>query len=408
MVVIDAAKVGLSGERLANVSTVLKKHVGDGKLAGAQTLVWRRGEVVHSECAGVLDRETDSPMPEDAIFRLYSMTKPITCVALMMLYERGLLQLFDPVSKFIAAFADVKVHGSESGVAEIDLEREITVHDLLTHTSGLTYHTFEYGPVEAMYREARVCSTQPLADLVADLARLPLAFQPGTAFRYSFAHDVVAHLVEILSDQPFDHFLRENLFEPLGMLDTGFYVPEDKLDRFTAMYGSGDWNEPEMTITRWYDGTDNTIARPRDCLESSPHNVLRGGVGLVSTAADYLRFCQTMLNGGELEGTRVLGRKTVELMTVNHLPVELQPFELAGIYSPGFGYGLGFSVLMDVGLSQKLGSRGEFAWLGAASTSFWVDPAEQLIGIQLAQFQPEEYHPLAADFRVATYQSIID
>jgi CubicO group peptidase (beta-lactamase class C family) len=361
-----------------------------------------------------MDRERRKPMQPDTIFRIYSMTKPITCVALMTLYERGCFQLFDPVLKFIPAFTDLKVYvgGSGKEVELVPLRRPVTIHDLLTHTSGLTYHFLEYGGVEEMYREARVSSRTRLAEHVSALLKLPLAYQPGTAWRYSVSHDVVAYLVEILAGKPFDLYVRESILAPLGMADTGFQVPAEKLGRFAAMYGSGDLLDHDMTATKWYgramEGINKLLADPAESLESAPHDVLRGGVGLVSTAADYLRFCQMLLNGGHLDGKRILGRKTVELMTSNHLAPELLPYELGGIYSPGFGYGLGFEVLMDVGQAETLGSVGAYGWGGAAATSFWIDPREELIGILMAQFQPSGYHLIAPDFRVAAYQAIVD
>jgi CubicO group peptidase (beta-lactamase class C family) len=411
---VSPEKVGLSFERLARIRPAVEKHIGDDKIAGAVTLVARRGELVHLECFGLMDRERGKPMQPDTIFRIYSMTKPITCVALMMLYERGCFQLFDPVFKFIPAFNDLKVYagGTGSDIELVDLQRPVTVRDLLTHTSGLTYHFLEYGHVEEMYRETGVSSERPLTEFVAHLLELPLAFQPGTAWRYSYSYDVVAYLVEIMSGQPLDAFLQENLFEPLDMADTGFFVPGDKLERFAAMYGSGDCLEPDMTGTKWYGGAEEGIHRliadSMDSLESAPHNVFRGGHGLVSTAPDYLRFCQMLLNKGELGGKRILSRKTVELMTTNHLAPDLLPFEIAGMYTPGYGYGLGLKVLMDVGQGQTMGSQGEYAWSGAADTSFWIDPQEELIGVQMAQFQPSGYHLIGADFRVAAYQSIVD
>jgi CubicO group peptidase (beta-lactamase class C family) len=411
---VSPEEVGLSSERLARIRPAVEKHIGDDKIAGAVTLVARREELVHLECMGLMDRESGKPMQPDTIFRIYSMTKPITCVALMMLYEQGRFQLFDPVFKFIPAFNDLKVYANRTGsdIELVDLQRPVTVRDLLTHTSGLTYHFLEYGDVEEMYREARVSSDRPLAEFVANLLKLPLAFQPGSAWRYSYAHDVVAYLVEIMSGQPLDAFLHENLFEPLDMADTGFFVPEGKLERFAAMYGASDTLEPDMTSTKWWSGAEEGINRliadPAHSLESAPHNVFRGGHGLVSTAPDYLRFCQMLLNGGELDGKRILGRKTVELMTTNHVAPELLPFEIGGMYSPGYGYGLGFRVLMDVGQGQTMGSEGEYGWAGGASTYFWIDPQEEFIGIQMAQFQPSGYHLIDADFRVAAYQSIVD
>ena len=404
---VDPQKLGLSPERLARIRPAIEKHVADDKLAGALTLLARRGQLVHTECVGLMDREGEVPMRPDAIFRFYSMTKPLICVALMTLYEQGHFQLADPVSKFIPAFETLKVY---AGGQLVGLEQEVTVRHLLTHTSGLSYHFWEYSPVEQMYREARVCSTQPLAEFVADLLKLPLAFPPGTAYRYGFSHDVIAHLIELISDRPVDEYLQENLLGPLGMVDTGYYVPKEKLTRLTAMYGTGDIMEPDMSGTKWEEGAEDgnkLIFSAADSPESRPHNAFRGGHGLAGTAADYLRFCQMMLNGGELDDSRILGRKTVELMTTNHLAPELLPYEEGGLYKPGFGYGLGFGVLMDIGQSQIIGSEGEYAWSGAATTSFWIDPKEELIGIQLTQFQPMGFHLIAEDFKVAAYQAII-
>jgi CubicO group peptidase (beta-lactamase class C family) len=246
---------------------------------------------------------------------------------------------------------------------------------------------------------------------VADVLKLPLAFQPGTAWRYSVAHDVVAHLIEVMSGQSVDAYLRQNLFEPLGMVDTGYYVPQGNLDRLTAMYGTS-IGEPDMTFSKWFSDAavagSRLIAASADSLESRPHEVFRGGHGLVSTAQDYYRFCQMLLNNGELSGTRILGRKTVELLVGNQLVPELLPYELQGMYAPGYGFGLGMRVLMDVGQAQIPGSVGEYGWSGAASTYFWVDPREELIGIQMAQFQPGGFHPIESAFRIAAYQAIVD
>ena len=409
----EPEKVGFSTERLARIRPVIEAHVGDHKLAGALTLISRRGELAHLECVGLMDRENKRPMRPDTIFRIYSMTKPVASVGLMMLYEMGHFQLYDPVSKFIPAFEDLKVYGGGegTGVKLADLEREVTIRDLLTHTSGLTYHFLEYGPVEEMYRMGRVTIPNSLSEFVEGILELPLAFQPGSSWRYSAAHDVVGYLIEIMSGKPLDEYLGENLFKPLGMVDTGYYVPRDKLDRFAAMYGSCLLFNPDMTLTRWYGEMANgarLLSGPEDSLASAPHNRFRGGTGLVSTAPDYLRFCQMLLNKGQLEGKRILSRKTVELMTVNHLTPELLPYEIGGIYSPGVGYGLGFGVLLDVGQCQILGSAGLFSWGGAAATSFWVDPVEELIGIQMAQFQPSGYFPISPDFRVMAYQAIMD
>jgi CubicO group peptidase (beta-lactamase class C family) len=406
--------VGLSSERLARIRPALEKYIADDKIAGVVTLVARRGKVVHHESVGLMDREQNKAMRPDALFCIYSMTKPIVCAALMTLYERGAFQLIEPVAKYIPAFQDLMVCVGEgtNGVATTDLERPVTVGHLLTHTSGLTYHFLEYGPMEQLYRETGVCSEKPLAEFVDDLLELPLAFQPGTRYGYSFGHDVVAHLVQLLSDRPLDVYLRETIFEPLGMVDTGYSVPPDKQDRLAAMYGTGDVIDPQMSFSRWFADAETAGSRridgPVARLAVRPHNVFRGGHGLVSTATDYYRFSQMLLNGGELDGARVLGRKTVELMAANALHPDLLPYEIGGFESPGYGYGLGLRVLLDVGQAQIPGSVGEYGWAGAANTYFWIDPSEEFIGVLMAQFQPNDFHSLSGDFRVVAYQAIVD
>jgi CubicO group peptidase (beta-lactamase class C family) len=410
----QSESTGMSAERLARIRPAMERHVGDDKLSGVTTLICRGGEVVYEDSVGLMDRERQLDMRNDAIFRIYSMTKPITCVALMMLYEQGRFRLSDPVSKFIPAFAKLKVH--PPGNAHSDklerLDRDVTIHDLLLHTSGMTYHFSEYGPVDQLYRDTKVVSDQSLEQFVADLTELPLAFQPGTAWRYSLSQDVVAHLVEVLSESSFDDFLSTHLFKPLGMADTGFFVSAEKHDRFAAMYGARDVLEFDATAAAASAdanrGVNVLIGDPLTCLESKPHNVLRGGHGLVSTARDYLQFCKMLLNDGVLDGTRLLSRKTVELMSCNHLPPALLPISFEDGPRSGMGYGLGFGVLMDLGRSQTIGSVGEFYWSGAASTSFWIDPSEDLIGIQMAQFQPSGHHLVSDDFKVMAYQAIAD
>ncbi|MCA9985211.1 MAG: beta-lactamase family protein [Anaerolineales bacterium] len=410
----DAEAVGMSAERLARIRPVLASYIDDGRLAGVTTLLARRGQIIHEETVGYRVRETSAPMMPDTIFRIFSMTKPIICTALMLLFEEGRFRLYDPVSRYIPAFADLKVYAGEdeNGLRLEPLAREVTIRDLLTHTSGLTYHWLEYGPVEALYRREKVASDKPLAEFVADLLKLPLAFQPGTRWRYSYAHDVVAYLVEVISGQTAAEFLQARLFGPLGMVDTGYFVPADKLDRFAAMYGSRNVISPEMTVTEWFGaaimGANNLLAGPEDGIEASPHEIHRGGHGLVSTAMDYYRFSQMLLDGGLANGQRIMSRKTIELMASNHLAPELLPYELAGLPSPGGGYGLGFRVLTDVAQTQLPGSVGSFSWGGAANTTFWIDPKEQLIGILMAQFQPSGHHPVADDFRQLVYAAIND
>ena len=400
-------------DALANIRPAMEKHIGDDGLAGAVTLIHRSGEQVYCDALGLLDRERDKPMPEDAIFRIYSMTKPITCVALMMLYEKGRFQLSDPVSKYIPSYKNMQVLvGDEKRNRTVKANRPMTVHDLLTHTSGLSYHFATYGAVEQMYRDAGVCGNQTLEQFAEDLAQLPLAFHPGTEWRYSVSQDVAAHLVQVLSDQTFAEYLRTNLFEPLHMPDTGFYVAPSKLQRFAAMYGARDALEPSETGAELdaaaKAGVNVLLSDPQSCLESKPHNVFRGGHGLVSTAHDYLRFCRMLLGNGRLDGQRFLSRKTVELMTCNHIDDSLLPLGFQDGPTPGVGYGLGFGVVMDPGKTQIVGSRGEYYWSGAATTSFWIDPSEELIGIQMAQFQPSGFHLIAEDFKVVSLQCIDD
>jgi CubicO group peptidase (beta-lactamase class C family) len=391
--------VGMSSERLARIGPAIAPYIGDDKIAGAVTLVARRGKLVHLQSVGLLDRETRQPMRDDAIFRIFSMTKPITCVALMMLYEQGRFQLNDPVSKWIPAFAKMQVYagGTRADMKLEPLKRPVTIRDLLTHTAGLSYPFLQYGPVEELYREVTGAEVMLLAEFVKMLAGLPLAFQPGAAWRYGVAHDVVAHLVELISGQPFDVYLQEKVFRPLGMADTDFYVPAEKHDRFATLYG------PHPTTGE----ANQRLSGSHDSLESTPHNILRGGHGLVSTAQDYWRFCQMLLNNGELEGVRLLGRKTLELMLVNHLPPHCLPREMGGLPVPGSGYGLGFGILMDVAASQLPGSVGVYDWGGAAGTRFWNDPQEQLIGILMIQAMGNAL-PIAPAMRVAAYQAIVD
>lgn len=411
---MTADTVGMSNARMDRINKAVAKHVGDEKLAGVVTLLCRRGTTVCLEARGLLDRERDVPMRTDAIFRIHSMTKVITAVALMVLYEQGHMQLTDPAARFLRSFSEVKVwndrQGSESGLVRPD--RPVTVMDLLTHTSGLTYGINEQGPVEKMYREASLLTKpQPLSMLVDELAKMPLAFQPGTQYRYSHGYDVIARIIEIASGDSYDEFLRKNLFEPLQMHDTGFYVVPEKADRLAAMYGTKDlFTDPESTMSEWMEGAatsgSHLIADPFNCAESKPTTNLRGGHGLVSTAEDYCRFCRMLMGAGKLDGERVLSRKSVELMTANHLPDEL----LRQVYGPSITHGIGFGVAVRraLGLLPLLGSVGELSYNGASNTFFWIDPAEELIGIQMSQYMPPGVFPVAQDFQVAAYQAIDD
>ncbi len=402
MNVVTPEEAGFSASRLSRVGAWMQGYVNQRKLPGAIAMVARCGKVVYLERFGMMDVEATKPMQFDTIFRIYSMTKPVTSVALMMLYEEGRFQLHDPISKFIPEFADVKVFaGADKEGAE--LEREMTIRHLLTHTAGLTYDFFEDSPVDAMYREAEMVSRLPfgklqvpLQEMIQRLVKLPLVYQPGTAWRYSMATDVLGYLIEVISGVPLDTFFEQEIFKPLGMEDTDFYVPEAKLGRFAAMYGPTENDGIQL------------LDAPATSPFSKPTHCLSGGIGLVSTAADYARFAQMLLNGGELDGARLLGRKTVELMTTNHLPDELIPIQLQPHTLHGCGFGLGFRVLVNVAQAGRLGSEGEFGWGGAASTSFFVDPKEDLFGLLLTQLMPSRYYPIRNEFKVLVYQALRD
>jgi CubicO group peptidase (beta-lactamase class C family) len=387
-------ELGFSPDRLERIHTVMQRYVDQRTLAGMVTLVARHGSVIHFEKFGMQDIEANKPMELDTIFRIYSMTKPITSVALMMLFEHGLVRLTDPVTKFMPGFNKVKVFINESKLA--DLEREITIHDLLTHTAGLSYGDDEDSPVDGLYRQADLFNSDiTLAEMIQRIAHLPLVHQPGQVWRYSVATDVVGYLVEMISDMSLAEFFEEKIFRPLGMEDTAFSVPPDKIDRFATLYGKTEKGALEVIDTAT--GGDYFNVR-----------LYSGGHGLVSTTADYLRFAQLVLNKGELDGVRLLGPKTVELMTTNHLPPALMPIAMGEEQMPGFGFGLGFSAMMDVAQSGMMGSVGLHGWGGWANTHFWVDPQEQLIGILMLQYVPSGTHPVTNDFRTLVYQALID
>ncbi|UCF00512.1 MAG: beta-lactamase family protein [Planctomycetota bacterium] len=389
-------EVGLSSQRLERINKVMQGYVDENKVAGIVTMVARRGKVAHFECFGVMDIETKKPMQADTIFRIYSMSKPVTSVAVMMLYEEGHFQLNDPVSKFIPEFKDVKVfvRKTDSGVEVCEPKREITIYNLLTHTSGLAYGLSKETVVDEMYEEAEIFGwEQTLKEMIGKLVKLPLANQPGSKWKYSISVDVLGYLVEVISGMRFDEFLEERIFEPLEMKDSGFYVPDEKMGRAAALYKEAKSGGLEPGDTdKWGRFTKST-------------RFFSGGGGLVSTAPDYMRFCQMLLNGGELDGVRLLSRKSVELMTTNNLPDELLPY--GGGDLNGYGFGLGFAVIMDASQTGILGTAGQYSWGGAASTGFWVDPEEELIGIFMTQFMPYTGR-FTQELKVLTYQAIVD
>jgi len=405
---IHPEDVGLSAERLARIDDHLKRRYLDaGKIAGALTLVWRRGQIAHLSPLGLMDLERGKPMREDTIFRIYSMTKPITSVALMMLYEQGHFQLGDPVQRWLPEWSDLRVYeaGNHPHFLTRPCQRPMTVCDLLRHTSGLTYGFMERTNVDRAYRRLGIGSLRPfdgtLDEMVARLASVPLEFSPGSAWNYSVSTDVCGLLVERISGERFDDYLRRHLFEPLGMRDTAFRVPGDKGERFAACYERG----------------RNKQLRLQDDPSASAYltapRFLSGGSGLVSTAADYLAFCRMLRNRGELDGARILSRKTLELMTRNHLPEGRDLAALSvGRFSEtpyqGVGFGLGFSVQLDLVAAQSVGSAGEYGWGGAASTVFWIDPAEDLIVIFLTQFMPSQTFDFRGQLKSIVYGAIID
>jgi CubicO group peptidase (beta-lactamase class C family) len=396
-------RVGLCPERLARIDAWRERLVADGKLAGATTLVFRRGGVAHLGCSGMADLARGVPMRAETIHRIYSMTKPLTSVAILMLYEEGRFQLDDPITRFLPAFANQRVctGGARGKLETVPAQRDITFRDLLTHTSGLTYGFMESTLVDALYRERGIdfqTAETSLAELVDQVATLPLIAQPGAEWNYSIATDVLGRLVEVVSGQPFAEFLQERLIGPLGMVDTGFQVPDGQGARLAANYGRAE-------------GALKLIDDPATSRYLRPRRVHSGGGGLVSTAADYLRFCRMLLGKGVLEGRRYLGRKTVELMMSNHLRGDMaamgQP-RWSESTMEGIGFGLGFSVMLDPARAQILGTPGECAWGGAASTAFWVDPAEEMAVILLTQLMPSSTWPLRRELRVLSYQAVID
>jgi CubicO group peptidase (beta-lactamase class C family) len=405
--VVKPEDVGLSSPRLQRLTEHWQRYIDEGKLGGTLTLVARRGRLAYCEALGHLDIERRRAVTPESVWRIYSMTKPITSVGLMMLHEQGRFLLEDPVHRFIPAWKDLGVYqtGNHPAFVTTPPARAMTIRDLLTHTAGLTYGFLEHSNVDAAYRALAVGDrTKPnyrLADMVAALATVPLEFSPGTRWNYSVATDVVGHLIELISGQPLDAYLSEHILQPLGMHDTGFVIHDGQVPRFAANY------------ERQADGRLKLIDDPARSVYRSA-SFLSGGGGLVSTALDYYRFASMLLNGGELDGMRLLGRKTVELMTLNHLlgGQDIAQLALPGRFAAppfeGLGFGLGFSVVQSPARAQVPGSVGAYAWSGAASTHFWVDPAEELIVIFMTQLMPSSSYPIGRELRVLSYSALID
>ena len=392
---------GMSSERLERISKAVQQSIDDKRLAGAVTLVARHGHVVWFKAQGMSDREAAKPMRPDSIFRICSMSKPITSTAVMMLYEEGKFLLDDPISKYLPEFKDPKVlvKPANGPSYTIPATHEITIRDLLRHTSGLTYNWNEdLGP---LYEKANVAAglmpyDGTIGDSVKRLAPLPLLFNPGERFEYSLSLDVLGRLVEVVSGKPFDEFLRTRIFEPLGMKDTSFFPPDNKLDRLTTAYtyydGKGLNRFPDTPIT------EGTFSYSADYPSKGPKKLFSGGAGLTSTAEDYARFCQMMLNGGKWGNTRFLSRKTVELMTHDQL----------GKIGPDQAFGLGFGVVGVKAPLEELGTAGSYNWGGFFFTAFSVDPKEELIIVFMGQLHPTGGLTLDRQVQELAYAAIID
>ena len=399
----NAKSAGLNEDRLAYIDRFLtEKYIATKRLPCAMTVVHRHGVTAHHSSLGLADVERGKPIADDTIFRIYSMTKPITSVAFMMLVEEGKVALDTPVHHVIPAWRDLGVNagGFMETFRTSRPQRPMLMIDLLRHTSGLTYGFQQRTNVDAAYRKTKIGEIEKhgtLEDMVQTLAGLPLEFSPGTAFNYSVSTDILGYVVQKIAGEPFEAFLKRRIFDPLGMVDTDFFVPPEKQSRFAANYS------PTKGGMALYDDPERSSYLERPSLIS-------GGGGLVSTAADYLRFCRMLLSGGALDGVRYLSPKTIRLMASNHLPggktlTDLSSSLFSEIAYAGVGFGLGFSVTMDVAATMIPGTAGDFAWGGAASTYFWIDPVEDLIVIFLTQLLPSDTYPIRRELRTLVYSA---
>ncbi|MCU1450129.1 MAG: beta-lactamase [Acidimicrobiales bacterium] len=404
---VEPAEAGFDADRLSRIDRHFANYVDDGRLPGWLLAVTRGGRIVHLAAYGSRDVEADLPVEVDTLFRIYSMTKPVTSVAAMMLYEEGAFELKDPVSRFIPSFEHVRVYRAGSSLKpELEPATEpVRIWHLLTHTSGLTYGFHYAHPVDAMYRAAGFEWGSPdgmdLAACCDAWAALPLLFQPGAEWNYGVSTDVLGRVVEVASGQTLDAFFRDRIFEPLGMADTAFSVPEHAAARLGALYTPDPATGRAMRI--------DAFGR----LALQPPDALSGGGGLVSTAADYHRFTQMLLAEGALDGVRLLGNRTVRYMTRNHLPggADLEAFGrplFSETTFAGVGFGLGFSVVDDPVKNKVLASASEYAWGGAASTAFWVDPVESVTALFFTQLLPSSSHPIRPQLKQLVYQALVD
>jgi CubicO group peptidase (beta-lactamase class C family) len=403
---VDPEGAGFDPGRIERITELFERqYVETGKIPGCQVAVFRGGKVAYWRSLGLMDRERSKPVEDDTIWRMYSMTKPITSLALMQLYELGHFQLTDPLHRYIPEWRGLKVGElqSDGSITMVDQVRAVSVRDALTHMTGLAGSLVPGHPTDDRFAAALRAKRKgmTLEGVCSLLADYPLKFQPGSHWNYGLSTDVCARLVEILSGERFDNYLQANVFEPLGMVDTGFSVDDASSPRFAACYDYRPGGSPDL----------------QDDPEDSPYRRLRsyqsGSGGLVSTSGDYLRFCQMLLNGGELDGRRLLGRKTLDLMTCNHLPNDA---DLADLATGGFGeaefdgvgFGLGFAVGKGPGATATAGSAGEYYWGGAASTAFWVDPVEDLTVVFMTQLLPSSTYPFRAQLRALVYQALAD
>jgi len=408
--------VGMSKAALDRIDVLLKqRYIDSGRFPGTQLLVYRRGKVAHSSVQGLADVERKVAMRDDTIFRIYSMTKPITSVAFMMLFEEGRVALDEPVHKYIPEWKNLGVFAAGTFPTFLTRppSRPMQIVDLLRHTSGLTYGFQQRSNVDAAYRENKigdVVKAGTLQSMIEDLAKVPLEFSPGEAWNYSVSTDVLGYLIGKISGKPFEQYLKERIFDPLGMTDTGFHVPADKAHRLAACYSA----EGGMTFHAAERKEGLTLQDdPATSSFLEPPGFVSGGGGLCSTTSDYLTFCRALINGGELGGVRLLGPKTLKLMTSNHLPGGRDLPEMSrSLFSEatynGIGFGLGFSVTMDPAKTLIPGSPGEYAWGGAATTSFWIDPAEELIAIFMTQVLPSSAYPIRRELRTMVYAAITE
>jgi CubicO group peptidase (beta-lactamase class C family) len=392
--------LGFSSQRLDVLHSAIQEQVDQKYLAGVVTLLARHGKVVETKAYGKKDIAAGTPMTTDTIFRVFSMTKPVTGVAMMILYEQGKWHPEDPISKYIPEFVKLKVFKGLDADGKMILEDPIhppTMHELMTHTAGFTYGAFGNTPVDKMYQAQGILQSKSLQDMVNKLANIPLLYQPGTKWVYSVSMDVQGYIVEKISGQSLPDFMKQHIFDPLGMKDSGFYVPKEKWSRFATLYVGDD--KGQVLPAPGNPGYDKQPTMPS------------GGGGMVSTAQDYLRFAQMLLNGGELNGVRILAPSSVQLMTSNHLPPSLMTGEFSIGYErmrPGMGWGYDCAVFTDPAEADEIVGKGTFYWLGAADTWFWVDPANDLIFVGMTQHLYGRLQPNVEDLsRPPVYQALV-